>query len=272
MLCPDMKTFQQLTVITQRLVNTILVDQIYFSQYEFQGICHQEFIILLPHTNKQFITEAKPLVGTVMSMYSHFRHKLYYANEVRHSIRKGGISFFFRCQPDNLLYINSKSNYVALSSKLSPERVFKRANEALEMEKQKIKAFSDGAQFYLDKGNYQLCAFMLHQVFELCYRMVEIVIFGKEKLSHSIRNHHQIALAYLPQLKLVFDRNDEIDMTIMELLDSAYLSVRYENGYYITERQLLYLVDKSQTIQEMVEEACADMLEAFGATLGTVTN
>lgn len=183
-----------------------------------------------------------------MSMYSHFRHKLYYANEVRHSIRKGGIAFFFRCQPDNLLYINSKANYVALSSKLSPERVFKRANEALEMEKQKVKAFSDGAQFYLDKSNYQLCAFMLHQVFELCYRIVEIVIFGKEKLSHSIRNHNQIALAYLPQLKLVFDRNDENDMTIMELLDSAYLSVRYENSYYITERQLLYLVDKSQAI------------------------
>ncbi|WP_090975242.1 HEPN domain-containing protein [Parapedobacter composti] len=161
---------------------------------------------------------------------------------------------------------------MALSSKLSPERVLKRANEDLEMEKRKIKAFSDGAQFYLDKGNYQLCAFVLHQVFELCYRMVEIVIFGKEKLSHSIRNHHQIALAYLPQLKLIFDKNDENDMTIMELLDSAYLSVRYENGYYVTERQLLCLIDKAQTIQEMVEEACGDMLEAFGAALDTVMN
>lgn len=271
MSCPDMKTSLELTAITERLVNAILVDQIYFWQYEFQGICHQEFIILLPHTNKQFITEAKPLVGTVMSMYSHFRHKLYYANEVRNSIREGGIAFFFRCQPDNLLYINFEANYVALSNKLSPQGVFKRANEAFEMEKQKIKNFSDGAQFYLDRGNYQLCAFMLHQVFELCYRMAEIVLLGKEKLSHSIRNHHQIALAYVPQLKLVFDRNDEKDMTMMELLDSAYLSVRYENGYYITERQLLYLADKSQTLQELMEKACGDMLEAFGTALNTVT-
>ncbi len=60
-------------------------------------------------------------------------------------------------------------------------------------------------------------------------------------------------------------------MTMMELLDSAYLSVRYENGYYITERQLLYLADKSQTLQELMEKACGDMLEAFGTALNTVT-
>lgn len=40
----DIKLHHQLTALTERLVNTILVDQLYFSRYEYQGIHHQEFI------------------------------------------------------------------------------------------------------------------------------------------------------------------------------------------------------------------------------------
>lgn len=112
---------------------------------------------------------------------------------------------------------------------------------------------------------------MLHQVFELSYRMAQIALFGRDKISHSIRNHHRFTLPYLPSLKSVFDRYNERDMGIMGLLDEAYLSVRYDNNYHIAEQQLAYLVYKSHRMQAMVQQACKDILDTFGCALDNAT-
>lgn len=263
----DHKTTLQVTEITERLVNTILVDQIYLSQYEHEGICQQELTILLLHTNKQFLVEAKPMVGMVMEAHSRFRYRIYYVHEVWQCVRNGSIPFLYRCQPENLLYINPESDFIIPIDMISLGSAVEKARLAIRLEEKKIAGFREGVELYLEKGNCQLCAFMLHQVFELSYRMTQIAIFGKEKISHSIRKHHWLMLPYMPSLKSVFDRNNEQDMDIMELLDEAYLAVRYDNNYHIAERQLTYLVHKSYRMQSMATQACNDILEEFGHAL-----
>lgn len=259
----DTTTFQQLSTLTERLVNTLLIDQIYLYQYEQEGVNQQEVVVLLPHTNKQFITEATPLVNMVMSNSTPFRTRIHYVHEVRQSIKQGGIALLCRCQPDNLLYLNPQSACVGASKKFSFEKVFQKATENLRLEQRKIVAFKEGVQFYLDRNNLQLCAFMLHQLFELCYRMGEIILFGREKTSHSLRNHLHLVLPYIPDIKTIFDKNNESDMGLIEVLDRAYLSVRYDNNYHITERDLDCLMDKSQDLVALITTTCENVLDEF---------
>ena len=101
----------------------------------------------------------------------------------------------------------------------------RKAHEGFEMECTKIKSFKDGAEYFFKKRHIPLCAFMLHQTFELLYRMTEIVFLGREKISHQLRNHHQLLLPYLPSLKTVFDTDHEYDMFLLEILNEAYLSM-----------------------------------------------
>lgn len=153
--CPDKKTAQQLTAITERLVNTIMVDQIYLSRYEYQGTCHQELTILLPHTNRQLLVEAKPMVGMVMETHSHVRYRLYYAHEVWQCMRNGSIPFLYRCHPENVLYIHPESDCMLSIDAMPPARALKKAKAALRLEERKTGGFRESVQFHLEKGNYQ---------------------------------------------------------------------------------------------------------------------
>jgi len=260
----DTTTFQQLSTLTKRLVNTLLVDQIYLYTFEQGEVRQQEVVVLLPHTTRQFITEAAPLVNMAMSGYAPFRPRIHYVHEVRQGIKQGGIALLCRCQPDNLLYLNPQSACVGASRKFAFEKVFQKATENLHLEQRKVAAFNEGVQFYLSRKNLQVCAFMLHQLFELCFRMGEIVIFGREKTSHSLRNHLQLLLPYVPDIKTVFDKNNEGDMGLIEVLDRAYLSVRYDNSYHITKRDLVCLLDKSQDFVELMTTICESILGGYG--------
>jgi len=95
---------------------------------------------------------------------------------------------------------------------------------------------------------------MLHQVFELCYRFAELALIGKEKISHSLRNHHKFLLPYIPELKTLFNEEDEKEMSILFILDEAYLTVRYENSYQISKEELSLLIQKSLELQQLVED------------------
>ncbi|TDQ77362.1 hypothetical protein [Sphingobacterium yanglingense] len=258
----ESKEFDSLNLITNRLVSLVEIDQVYFSSYCFQGTSFKEVLVLIPKTNRQHITEVRPMVGIVMCKYSHLRYQIYYVDEVRRSIFRGGGAFIERCHFDNLIYINPKSTPV-MSKIPDIEAYLKKAYESFEMECAKIKSFKDGAEYYLNRRHIPLCAFMLHQTFELLYRMTEIVFLGREKISHHLRNHHQLLLPYLPSLLTVFDTDQEYDMFLLEILNEAYLSVRYQNSYTVDMDDLDCLFVKSSAIEQLLTDSCSQMITYY---------
>lgn len=67
----------------------------------------------------------------------------------------------------------------------------------------------------------------------------------------------------MSELANIFNEADEKEMGLVNLLDDAYLAVRYENNYQIESGQLEYLVDKAQSLYEIVRESCQMLLEPF---------
>ena len=113
----------------------------------------------------------------------------------------------------------------------------------------KADQFLAGAKFYFKRQNLAHCAFMLHQVFDLTYRAIELLIMGKAKKTHHIQAHQCYIKPYVRPLAELFNQNDEEDIYLLYLLDEAYLAVRYENSYQITEAETIRLFEKNAFIE-----------------------
>ncbi|WDF69594.1 HEPN domain-containing protein [Sphingobacterium oryzagri] len=245
---------REASAIAERLVASLLIEQIYVIEDQNKGAPAHELIILLPSTNTQHITEARAMIGTLISCEGNFRYRTFYFHEVKEGIKRGSIVFFSICQPRQLIYIRPESNVRLYNDKVTFEKVYKRAKLQSRREHKKIGSFRQGMQFYYDRGNDALCALMLHQVFELCYRLAEINLIGKEKISHSLRGHHRFLIDYLPELSTIFDIGDEREMTLLENLNEAYIRARYENSYQISRSAINELIDRSVQLEKIIED------------------
>jgi len=104
---------------------------------------------------------------------------------------------------------------------------------------------------------------MLHQVIELGYRSVEVLLIGREKISHSIRSHQKFLEAYDPELANIFDEEDESEMALLNLLEESYGAVRYEQDYRIEKDELLSILSRADLMQKKVFELYSLMIAQF---------
>lgn len=61
-----------------------------------------------------------------------------------------------------------------------------------------------------------------------------------------------------------YAKNNESDMGLIDVLDRAYLSVRYDNNYHIADRDLDCLLDKSLDLVELMTVICENILGEYG--------
>lgn len=246
--------------IIDRLVNLLLIEQVYFNTFEYKQTVFNELIILLPNTKSQHITEARPLIRTIMSDYPEYGYRVFYIAEVKRDIKNGNIIFFSICCSEKLVYSCPESTVSLLSQDIPTKAVLRKGKRAFKCELRKINSFKAGMQFYFEKKDYRLTAFMLHQVIETCYRAGELFAIGRAKTTHSIRNHIIHIHPYIQELGELFNKDDEEEMQLLNLLDDAYLAVRYENNYHIKKEQLTLLINKALMAENLVRESCEAIL------------
>jgi hypothetical protein len=85
---------------------------------------------------------------------------------------------------------------------------------------------------------------MAHQGFELGYRVLEGFLCGKVKICHKIEVHQKFLERNIFRTKGMFNLEDNKEMELLELLDRAYSSSRYENSFRIERDQLDILEQK----------------------------
>jgi hypothetical protein len=246
-----------------RITNLIPVERIYLSRFEYKETGFKELTILIPNSGKMHITEARPLVNMVMAENAGYRFRLFYLHEVKQALIKGSIVFYTICKEENLVYHLAGSNFVLVLPNLTPKAVLNKVKRNFTKELKKIAGFREGAEFYIRQENCQLAALMLRQVIELSYRTAELIIIGRDKISHSVRNHQQYIQLYIPEMSVIFNQQDEEEMKLLDLLDDAYRSVRYENSYQIKQEQILAFNSKADLIGEQLTKLHQVVVEQF---------
>ena|GEM_PF-2464586 len=247
-----LNVLQRASAITGRLVMTLFIEQIYLNSMEKENTVNWELIILITRNNQLHLVESIPLIEMVLTLHPGFSHRTFYISDVKKGLNFGNMVFFCLCQPDRLVYINPRCTVCLFTPRCVLEKTFIKTRSDMEKERMKIESFRKGVWFYLAMENYSFCALMLHQLFECCFRFAELVLAGKEKVSHNLRNHHRDLLRFLPGLKELFNQSDQREMELVKRLDEAYLAVRYENDYVIGKEELLWLIEKSAWLEDQV--------------------
>jgi uncharacterized protein YecE (DUF72 family) len=82
--------------------------------------------------------------------------------------------------------------------------------------------------------------------------MVEVLVMGKDQKIHRIGTHQLYIKAYVTQLSELFNQDDEV--YLLHLLDEAYLAVRYENNYNISEQHITRLFKKVDVLNHIAQQ------------------
>jgi len=237
--------------LINRLSKLIPIERIYLNDFEYKETRCKELVILLPSSSKLHITEVRPLVNAVMAGYPEYRFRMFYTQEVKHALRYGSMVFYTICRQEKLVY-QSECHHTELSTDLCAKSILKKAKRNFKKEWKKVTDFREGFNFYLKQENYPFAAFMLHQVIELSYRAAELLVIGKVKISHSVRNHQKLMQQYVPEFGVLFNEADEYEMTLLTLLDDSYRSVRYQDTYTIDLEQLSSISLKADLMEKQI--------------------
>lgn len=252
-----------LEAIIRRTVNLIMVEQIYQTNRIYRGSNCTELIILISDQCGKVPDELFPVVDMIFEDQPGYCYRLFKAHQVRNSLKRGNLFFYEVCSIENKLYSKPCSVYSLLPEMVDIDEIFVKAKEGFRKEIVKTTAFNEGAKFYFKKQNYALTAFMVHQQIELTYRAIELFAMGKGKVTHSIKVHQKHVAPYLHDLGLLFDETKEDENILMQQLDDAYLAVRYESDYQISEQQLDIAIKKGILAQKIVSRIYNEFLSTL---------
>ena len=214
------------------------VERIYLSKGTKGNPFKYNMIIITSLIPREIANQIQPVITTIFENYANYKYSFFSLQYVNQELHQGNLYFHNHCLDKYLVYKDTSSNAPWVLRTLDFEKVYQKAKSRFKRDMSKVKSFKKGIKFYLNRKDYPQAAFMVHQTYELTYRMFESFLTGSIKICHSICNHQTYIEGYITQLKGMYSKNLETDKTLLKLLDDAYASSRYTHHYTITEKEL----------------------------------
>lgn len=240
-----------------RLISKYRIDYLFIRErdsLEYTGIIDIEIVILLSNKESANLQKVNSQIEVDMVDYVNFNHVTFISTTVKEKLALGDIFFFDACHPSRLLYKNPSCSYQLHPQNFSPKQDKRALQRIFDRENLKINEFKEGFYFYKEKKSFALAAFMMHQVFELRYRCMEILFLGKEKPSHNIRVHHRILRKVTTSLNSLFYEGKEEDNRLLTLLNEVYCAVRYEDEFQVLEKDISLLEGKMSSLISLTDQ------------------
>lgn len=244
--------------IIQRITENLLIDQIYLHPYLIHGKQVNQLYILLRNSAGQGIVAARALCNLAVAEKPEYRCLVALPEDVNRKIKQGNMRATLVCQPDKLVFEHPDADTRIQLPEVDYHVWYEQAKSHFHKEVSKIDAFAEGYSFYLNKTNYGLAAFMLHQVIEQGYRAAENLVMGKEKISHSLRNHQEYIAPFSPELGTLFAKQHEL--SILGKLDESYSSVRYDHDFSMSTEDLVIAANKGKELLAYLTAFNRDLL------------
>lgn len=252
MISKELYLDQQLEEVIQILTSNFLIECIYRSDFH-ESVEHKELILLVSNKYVNIIGEITPKMMNSIKEYENYLIKCFVAFQAREKIKKGNIFLFCSCQPENLVYRKPDSKFSPIPNDFDPVACLALFKEVQKRDLKKIEEFKDGYYHFKSRSKYAMSAFMIHQVLEQTYRNLEIVLMGKDKITHSIRCHHATLCKIYPYRKPVFDVDQAEDDDLLGILEEIYRATRYEDDFQISLETLEKIEQKMKTLAELSE-------------------
>lgn len=244
---------------TTRLLKDIMaavpVQYIYLHNNFLADKLIQEILIMVSFKHVRILNELTPVLNIIFNGHMELSYRVFHVHEVEQALLEGSLFFYYATAAQNCLFSNSGYFLDGGIPKFIADQVSANYRHGID----KANKFLTGATFYFKQQNFEYCAFMLHQVFDLMYRAIEVLVMGKDKKTHRIRIHQLYIKPYVKPLSELFNDNEE-EVSLLHLLDEAYLAVRYENNYAISESAIVSLFEKADLLYVLAEQVYQRMM------------
>lgn len=246
--------------IIAKISSTLIVEQIFIYAYQTMNKKIKQLYVLIRNTSGQGLLDSLALCNFIIQSTTNYVCYVTYPSEINQKIKLGNTRSLIIFHPNNLIYqhpeVKQKVIYPKINLKLIPHDTTTFFEKSID----KILVFEEGYNLYLKRGYLPQAAFMLHQMLELGFRTAENILIGKEKITHSLKNHQFYIHPFSKELGTLFNRQHEID--VMEKLDEAYKAARYDHDFKINEDELFTALKKQK---EMISYLIVNNLDLIRA-------
>jgi uncharacterized protein len=112
-------------------------------------------------------------------------------------------------------------------------------------------SFLASAQLLIDRKDFQLATFMLHQAFEqLCLAKIQSVM-GIRPITHNLDKLYRYIRCFTLDLVNIFPRNNKAECMLFDILKKAYIKSRYSTLQQVQDKDLQILLDRLREFGKM---------------------
>lgn len=248
--------------LINKLITLLDIKYIYMSNSGFNGHSKSMLIVILEGTCSSLTKELSTVVTKIFQEETGFLYRIFSFEYAQQQLKEENLFFVHGCTWDKLIYQNSDAELNSFHEYHIPENTLSKIQSTFEKENNKMTAFFDGATFFIEKNNLPQAAFMLHQYIELWFRYVALFIMGKERKSHSIKELQTYIKTFSLELGNLFNTEIQEEQNLLKLLDSAYITTRYENNYHINLEQINKILEKANKIKAISTNIFKNKLNA----------
>lgn len=200
-----------------------------------------------------------PGVSRLRTPISFIVHSL---DDVNHQLERGR-SFFADILREGVVLHDTAGAKFVTPAELSPKVALAEAEQHFEEWFPRAKSAAMGADFYIEKGESNDAAFLLHQAVERLYHCVLLVLTLYSPKSHNLVFLRRRCESLDVRLQAAFPHETKFERRCFELLRAAYVKARYSKHYKITAEELAWLTDRVTVLTQQVKAICEERIEAL---------
>ena len=255
----EMKKKETLEDVISKITSKYNIEQIYLNTYDRKREAH-ELIVLVSNKYIKNLGDVVPRMVNTIRNYPHYQVRVYVAFQAKDKIREGNLFLFVSCQPEKLVYRKENSEFELLSEEFDFNKCKALTIDLKNLQREKVEEFKGGYYHFKEKEQYSLASFMLHQAIELTYRHLEIMLAGKERITHSVRTHHMYMKKISSMYHGVFEEEEHEDYILLQVLEDIYGASRYEDYFDIDPEVLEKLEVKMERLHVLADQIFQQVL------------
>jgi len=160
-----------------------------------------------------------------------------------------------------LLYSHDGMSHFDFTGKFIPTQSAVKAQKHFDQRMPLAEGFLRGAGECLDKQDYKVSIFLLHQVVEQCCILILRVHLSYRSEIHNLIRMLRLCTSFSEKPLQTFISGSTEDERLFNLLMKSYSGSRYGNGFSVTAQDAQSLYQRVSTFVTLVKEMCGAKIE-----------
>ncbi len=219
------------------------------------------WIIVLPDNSMHSIEDATKLLNPLFHTHKTDKFVIFNHSQFISEIKKGNFFICVSCSKENLIYDPERLLIPSLELSKRHE-ILSQVTAQFYFGLGRSGAFSEGAAFHFANRELPIAMFMLHQATELLQRGLLLSLTNQNLRSHSINEFNNKIRKCMPKLVFLEDDGSE-DKYLIERLEYAYSSARYNIAYEVPEEHVWQLFEKLRTYTNVAMQTFNEKVSLF---------